>query len=1250
MVRKLCSVLATTLLLPTTPALAERTLDQITIARASDTAVAGVTSFLVPARSDGVLFRSLAADLLPFDGGRGHLANLFRAEPASRVVPIRIASGGGEDVALLGTDPNGRWLVLASTCRLDRPAGEPCGGFGSGFGQYLLDTQTGAATLITHAPGQPQVLVPDPFFPDQRADSRVSTDGRYVDFTSRVSGLVAGTNNPFNEPLTYRFDRVSGDVRRIGRFVDPHPDGYASRILWAAEDGSATLVGLRLGLIRFDANSAADSPVVSEQADWSATKASQNGAYAVRCDRFLEQSPPGVLVRTHYQFTRITIADGTQTVINPRASGLEQSDASCAASISNDGDIIVGPEGHAGPPFESTQVVRWTVSNRQRTLLTPRAGDALAPANNHSDLADMNADGSRVLIWSSASDLLAGNAGNSAGALYLYRNDRPGLTLVSRDPAAPDRALPARGRMTASGNWIHFESDEAPSTVRDDNRAPDLFAYHVPDGTVSPISRTTGGQPRAPNDSSSHAQVSDDGLWTAFGTSASNLIDGVVIPPESRQVMLAHADGRTQQLVSHEPGAPLRGAAGESVLIGMSADGRKVIYSSTSPATAPAGKGKGIDPPRETFAWDRDTGVRTLVTRATAAPGTGADSGFSIATDREGAWVLHGSGRPQALVPGYTAPSPEHLGTVLLRLPVTPGLEPELVTSAFGQPRKGPDAHSEYLGHSADLQQVAFASLASDLLETPVRTTLAQIYIADRQRGRTHWLTRSAALPGAPADTGMQHGSRVHIARNGRFAVFSHAANDLVLPVEDGTRTLDCYRIALDSGTVVRVSERSAGSPPASCDALSDDGRFVLYTEVPQGSQGAPAQVWRADLVQGTRTLVSQSSSGEAGDAASWGMRLSASGDQALFESNATNLVSAPAVNDQPDLYLRHLDSGTTELITNGDAPGVDRASGYLVSVTANPDFGTIVFADESSRLKPNIVGQNGSDLFVSRRTRIGDNPGVSGLWGEPGVEGQGFHLVSLPGERRMLLSWYTYLAEGGGTTRTKQRWLLGLGVVEDGVARFTVSAADDGLFDAAGAGAQVTLGEVILRFRDCNHAEAEYAIVIDGRRHAGLIPLTRITPDTVCSRFIAEGNPAISALPRRPDSRWQYGMGGAWHDAARPGQGLIVEVLPQNDQVIATWFTFDPAQVLGNGRQPPLWLASTGQVTGNRARLNVFESTGGVLDRPGGTTLTPVGSLELEAVSCSRLVATYSISPGGSPRSGQITLDRITPDVGCSP
>ncbi len=126
-------------------------------------------------------------------------------------------------------------------------------------------------------------------------------------------------------------------------------------------------------------------------------------------------------------------------------------------------------------------------------------------------------------------------------------------------------------------------------------------------------------------------------------------------------------------------------------------------------------------------------------------------------------------------------------------------------------------------------------------------------------------------------------------------------------------------------------------------------------------------------------------------------------------------------------------------------------------------------------------------------------------------------------------------------------------------------------------------------------------------------------------------------------------GMTDAWYNPATDGQGFLIVVYPKLELVFLSWFTYDverpdPSTPSMLGEPGHRWLTAQGGITGNRARLQVFVTQGGIFDSglPAPTT-DPVGWMELEFDGCKSVRLLYQID---TPElSGEIDLQRITLD-----
>ena len=128
-------------------------------------------------------------------------------------------------------------------------------------------------------------------------------------------------------------------------------------------------------------------------------------------------------------------------------------------------------------------------------------------------------------------------------------------------------------------------------------------------------------------------------------------------------------------------------------------------------------------------------------------------------------------------------------------------------------------------------------------------------------------------------------------------------------------------------------------------------------------------------------------------------------------------------------------------------------------------------------------------------------------------------------------------------------------------------------------------------------------------------------------------------------------GMSDAWFDPTTDGQGFFIIVWENSNLMYLSWFTFDterPAEdvtaIFGGPGQR--WVTALGAYEGDTATLDVFLSTGGVLDStepPVVTDQTPIGTIIIQWTSCNAGTLTYSLASLGL--SGSIPIERIVTD-----
>jgi lysophospholipase L1-like esterase len=133
----------------------------------------------------------------------------------------------------------------------------------------------------------------------------------------------------------------------------------------------------------------------------------------------------------------------------------------------------------------------------------------------------------------------------------------------------------------------------------------------------------------------------------------------------------------------------------------------------------------------------------------------------------------------------------------------------------------------------------------------------------------------------------------------------------------------------------------------------------------------------------------------------------------------------------------------------------------------------------------------------------------------------------------------------------------------------------------------------------------------------------------------------------------WQInaGLNDAWYDPATRGQGFVITVFPEMQQMFVAWFTYDTERppedveaVLGEPGHR--WLTAQGPYSGDTATLTLYVTEGGVFDAaepPAQNDGIGDGTMTITFANCSEGLITYQMS---SPEiGGEIAIERITDD-----
>jgi Tol biopolymer transport system component len=139
--------------------------------------------------------------------------------------------------------------------------------------------------------------------------------------------------------------------------------------------------------------------------------------------------------------------------------------------------------------------------------------------------------------------------------------------------------------------------------------------------------------------------------------------------------------------------------------------------------------------------------------------------------------------------------------------------------------------------------------------------------------------------------------------------------------------------------------------------------------------------------------------------------------------------------------------------------------------------------------------------------------------------------------------------------------------------------------------------------------------------------------------------------LPENASFQISAGLNDAWYNRDTAGQGFLIAVFPNIQQMFVAWFTYDterpPEDVEAMLGEPGhRWLTAQGSYDGDTATLTIFMTEGGVFDaaEPAVTT-NPAGDgvMTIEFADCENGMVNYEITSLGI--SGKIPIQRIVPD-----
>ena len=627
-------------------------------------------------------------------------------------------------------------------------------------------------------------------------------------------------------------------------------------------------------------------------------------------------------------------------------------------------------------------------------LVSTAVADSSQPAggNGPSVAPQITPDGRWVLLTSSANDLVTNTIRNFACNLFLHDRASNTTTLVSANlngAGGNDDSL--YGQVSTNGRYVVFQSSASDLVAGDTNGVSDIFVRDVIAGTNILASVASDGSPA--DGASTDPVITPDGRYVAFISAATNLTsdDTNNIP----DIYLRDLVAGTTELISI--GATSAVATVSAPVI--TPDGSYVAFYSTAKglvAAVPA-------------ASQGEVYVRNRAFNTTFWASTNASGIVSNVLHLNNAPSYHPSisddGKHITFKAGWTngseAPGGAGVPAVLIfQYDLAGNTASVVATNGFAVWQNCDDVYGPEA--SPDGRFVTFVATNKD-------ANCLAIQLWDAQAGTN--LNISVALDGSWPTNSISENPTV--TADGRYVVFMSNATNLTTNIVSNGFHIFQRDTQTETTTLVDIDSESMGSANlvTTVPTMSCSGKLVAFESLDgnlkTNDNNQTFDVFVRDLNDGATELISQRGQPLTSPAGNLSSRLgvssiSADGHRMVFSSYANDLVTND-LNDNSDVFLADLQSGTTTLISVG-MDGNAALGGDSITPAISADGHFVVFASAATNLVANDTNK-AADIFlrnldtgITTHINVNSNGVASGTGdaSKPAISADGRYVVFL--------------------------------------------------------------------------------------------------------------------------------------------------------------------------------------------------------------------------------------------------------------
>jgi hypothetical protein len=591
-------------------------------------------------------------------------------------------------------------------------------------------------------------------------------------------------------------------------------------------------------------------------------------------------------------------------------------------------------------------------------------------------------DGAGAVIFNSTNANLIAGAGDTNNASDVYRYDIASgtVSLVTHVPGAPTTAGNGASIAVAMGSSSRRLLIETTASNLISNLTGaltrDVVLWIGESDFFRLVSHATGNEAARANAPARALSISGNGTYAAFETTATNIVAGFSAAlTNASNAYIYNAIDTSNVLATHRHGFNTVGTAraGEwSSLAFDGSDGNSAVLATLAGDLSPSTDGNAL---ADVYVYDRASNTWALVSRA-AFPRTASANRATTPVDisADGRYVLESSNATNL---AFDQIEIENDADVFVHDTVT-GTH-SLVNVAI----EGFEVLSNVPGNapaqakaiSRDGNWILFSSAATNVIGLPTDTNNAiDVFVANRTGGTamvSHNTTSHAASGNAAA-------TPIAISADGHYVLFESAASNLAVGITDNNAATDVFLYDRIEGTNTLVSKTSGAATSANGTsrgvAMSADGRFVLYYStatnlIPSfvNGNGAGDDVFLFDRTTGTSILASRTAGtpNAGANGASNAVALSDDGDIVVFNTSATNIISGVTdTNAAQDVYLFRRSTATFSLISRSRTSATQAANGSSSARVLSGDGNHVIFQSFASDVVAGFVDGNDAATF----------------------------------------------------------------------------------------------------------------------------------------------------------------------------------------------------------------------------------------------------------------------------------------------